>query len=141
MIVAEQSEKGKSPNSLLVFNEKVLDEPWMFRKYIAGGKSAPEFRADILTNKAEPVASALKVLPIELASRIVLDHNAKLNERKLTLEEWETKEIQLRMKGSNPGAVAKSMGLSVRTIQNRLAGYRELEIKRKRDALDSPREE
>jgi transcriptional regulator with PAS, ATPase and Fis domain len=103
-----------------------LDKPWMIKKLPPSDREDAQWNAQILTNEALPIAATLQLVPLELAERIVSDHNKSVIEEELTRSEWEKIQIFKRMGKykESTSEVAKSMGLNIRTIQYKLAEYK-----------------
>jgi len=110
-----------------MLDERILDIPWMYVKLSSGDQVKPEWNARVLTNHAMPITAAFQFLPLELAMRIVSDHNETILTAELTKNQWERREIETRMrKYKKTYLVARSLGMSLRTIQSRLIGYKRL---------------
>ena len=103
-----------------------LDLPWVIKKITPADRDDPHWCASILTNMAEPISSVFQLVPLELAERLVIDHNRAILRKKLTLYQWEKREINNRMVEfeEDTKKVAESMGISRRTIQYKLAEYK-----------------
>jgi transcriptional regulator with PAS, ATPase and Fis domain len=106
--------------------DPTLDKPWMIKELPPSDREDAQWNAHILTNEVLPIASTFQLVPLELAKRIVSDHNKSVIEGELTLAEWERIQILKRMKKyeKSTSEVAKSMGLSIRTVQYKLIKYK-----------------